>query len=202
MNRLRLINAISEVIIPLLGIFFFEWGIYFILLFYFIDLVATEVFLYIKVNKIIQFQKINFPFQTRYGRLLMNTFLMLCVILIAHIAVFYIVPEIDFFAQIHAFIHYEEAGIPIPQGYILLPFVILGNFQQYKTMFIKTGQYQRSSWKTLIFSRRNALYVSLIGGGLAIVITQFITIPEFVYVLIVVAVKFYIDLYHTKNSAV
>src|SRR5690554_8069219 len=102
MNRLRLINAISEAIIPLLGIFFFEWGIYFILLFYFIDLVATEVFLYIKVNKIIQFQKINFPFQTRYGRLLMNTFLLFCVIFIVLIDLFFIMLDFDLFFYFHS----------------------------------------------------------------------------------------------------
>jgi hypothetical protein len=193
MNRLKLINAIGEAVIPLMGLLFFDWGIYFILLFYFIDLVATEVFVYIKVNKIIRFQRINFSFSIRYGRLIFNTFLMLMVIVIAHLAVYFIVPDIDFLLQINAFLSYEEAGIPIPQGYILLPLVILGNFQQYKTLFVKTGVFQRSSWKVLIFSRRKALYISLIGGIAAIIIAYFIHLPSFVYVLSIIAAKFYID---------
>lgn len=199
MNRLKLINAIGEAVIPLMGILFFGWGIYFILLFYFIDLVATEVFVYIKVNKIIQFQKIKFPFNTRYGRLLINTTLMLAVVVMAHLAVYFIVPDIDFLSQINEFLSYEEAGIPIPQGYILLPLVILGNYQQYKTLFVKSGHYQISSWKVLIFSRRKALYIALAGGILAIGIAYFINLPSFVYVIIIIAVKFYIDLYHTKQ---
>lgn len=195
MHRLKLINAIGEAVIPLAGVLFFDWGIYFILLFYFIDLVATEVFVYIKVNKIIDFQRINFPFSTRYGRLIFNTFLMIMVVCLAHFAVYLILPTIDFPKQIIAFLSYEEAGVPIPQGYILLPLVILGNYQQYKTTFLKTGLFQRISWKKLIFSRRNALYISIIGSVLGIVIAYFLSIPEYLYVLIIVAVKFYVDLY-------
>src|SRR5690554_4812857 len=124
MHRFKLINAIGEAIIPLMGLLFFDWGLYFILLFYFIDLIASEVFVYVKVKKIIQFQKINFPFSTRFGRLIVNSSLMFLVITLTHFAVKLIVPEIDFTQQIIAFLSYEEAGIPIPQGYILLPLVI------------------------------------------------------------------------------
>ena len=201
MHRLKLIHAIGEAIIPIMGLLFFDWGVYFILLFYFIDLVATEVFVYIKVKKIVQFQRIKFPFNTRYGRLLINTFLMLTVIIVAHIAVYFIVPDIDFIFQINEFLSYEEAGIPIPQGYILLPLVILGNYQQYKALFVKNGEFQRSSWKVLIFSRRKALYISLVGGIVAIAIAYFTNLPSFVYVVCIIVVKFYIDLFHTKNAA-
>ncbi|WP_107039415.1 hypothetical protein [Brumimicrobium mesophilum] len=194
MNRLKLANAIGEAILPILGLLFFDWGIYFILLYYFIDLVVTEVFMYIKVNKIVQNQKINFPFSTRYGRLIVNSAIMFLVIIISHFAVYHIVPGIDFPYQIIEFLSYEEAGLPIPQGYILLPLVLLGNYQQYNTMFIKTGLYQRQSWKNLIFSRRKALYIATGGSLLAIILSILIPIPGFVYVLGIVGVKFWIDL--------
>src|SRR5690554_1187378 len=199
MNRLKLVNAIAEAVIPIMGLLFFDWGIYFILLFYFIDLVATEVFVYIKVAKIIDFQKIKFPFNTRYGRLLMNTFLMISLVFVSHLAVFLIVPEINFLHQVNEFLSYEEAGLPIAQGYILLPLVILGNYQQYNTLFVKTKQFQRISWKVLIFSRRKALYIALIGGVAAIIIGYFTNLPAFVYIAGVIVVKFYIDLYHTNH---
>lgn len=201
MNRLKLANAIGEAVIPIMGLVFFEWGIYFILLFYFIDLIATEVFVYIKVNKIIEFQKIKFPFKLKYGRLSLNTLLMLLVIALSHFAVYYIVPNIDFTDQVITFLSYEEAGIPIPQGYILLPLVILGNYQQYKAMFVKTGYYQISSWKDLIFSRRKSLYIALIGTVLAILIANMIALPGYAYVLVIVVVKFYVDMFLTKTSA-
>lgn len=194
MNRLSLVNAIAEAVIPIMGLLFFDWGIYFILLFYFIDLVATEVFVYIKVNNIIHFQKIDFPFSLRYGRLIFNSVLMLLVIIISQIAVYFIVPGIDFTNQIVEFLSYEEAGLPIPQGYILLPLVILGNYQQYKAMFVKTGVFKMRSWKDLIFSRRRALYIALLGSALAIVIANLIALPGYAYVLVIVGIKFWIDL--------
>ena len=194
MNHLKLVNAISEAVIPIMGLVFFDWGIYFILLFYFIDFVVTEVFVYIKVSKIVQFQKIKFPFSTRYRRLIFNSVLMLFVIVISHLAVYYIVPEINFQRQVIEFLSYEEAGMPIPQGYILLPLVILGNFQQYRAMFVKTGLYQVSSWKNLIFSRRKALYIGLAGGFLAMGLANLIALPGYAFVLVIVAVKFWVDM--------
>lgn len=201
MKRLNLINAIGEAVIPIAGLLFFDWGIYFILLFYFIDLIATEVFLYIKVNKIIQFQRIKFAFSLRYGRILFSSFLALSTIVLAHIATCVIVPNINFYDEFIAFLSYEEMGFPVPQGYILLPLVILGNLQQYKLTFIKTGIYKVVSWKNLILSRRRALFIALIGGVLSIIITYlFPMIPTFVYVLLIVGIKFYIDAYLTLDK--
>lgn len=194
MKRIKLINAISEAIIPLLGIFFFDWGLYFILLFYFIDLIATEVFIYLKVQKIVQFQKIKFPFSTRFGRLIINSVLALILIILSHLAVYFIVSNIDFASAFIEFLSYEEAGIPIPQGYILLPLVVLTNFQQYKTTFIQSGVYRVTSWKDLIFSRRKALYIAILGAVIAMVIASYIAMPESIYVMLIVAVKIWVDL--------
>lgn len=198
MNRLNLFTAIGEAAIPLMGLLFFDWGIYFILLFYFIDLIAAEVFSYIKVKKTIQFQKMNFPFSARYGRLIFNSLLVLLIIISSHVAVYYIVPEIGFISELIEFIQYEEAGIPIPQGYILIPLVVLGNFQQYKMTFLKTKAYKVISWKNLILSRRKYLFLALIGSLVAILTGYLIIIPEYIYVLLVVCIKFYIDAFLVK----
>ena len=194
MNRIRLIQAISEAIIPILGVFYFNWGLYFILLFYFIDLIASEVFVYIKVNKIIQFQRINFSFQLRYGRLIFNSLLVLLIIIAAHFVILLLSPTISLYEEFVEFIMYEDTGIPIPQGIILLPLVIFGNLQQYKAFFIKNGRYRMSSWKELVFMRRKVLYLTLIGIGLGLVLAYFIVVPAMVYILGIVVVKFWIDL--------
>lgn len=194
-RRLRLIYAVAEAVIPLMGLLFFNWGLYFILLFYFIDLLASEVFSYIKVQKIIQFQRINFPFKLKYGRLALNSFLVVSVILITHLAVYFIVPNIRFGEEFIAFLKYEEKGFPIPQGYILLPLVIIGNLQQYKMMFVKNNLYKRTSWKQLIFNRRKALFAALLGGVICIPIAYLVPIPESIYVFAIITVKFLIDWY-------
>lgn len=198
MKRIHLFHAIGEAVIPLMGLLFFDWGLYFILLFYFIDLLTEEVFVYIKVNKIIEFQKINYPKKLKFGRLFLNTLFLFALMFLVHIAIYFIVPGINFYTQFVAFLNYEEAGIPIPQAYILLPLVVLGSYQQYKMTFIQTQKYKIASWKQLILNRRKALYLAIIGTILSILIAYFIALPEFIYVLAIVGVKFYVDIKREK----
>ena len=191
--RLKIIQAVGEAVIPLLGFFYFDWSLYFILLFYFIDLIATEVFTYIKVNKIITFQRINYSFQRRYSKLILNSILVIVLIALSHVFIYFQQEDIQFQKAIIEFIMYEEPGFPIPQGYILLPLVILGNFQQYKNMFVKSNAYHVFSWKQLIQSRRRALFIALGGAALGLILVQFLVIPSIVYLILMTIVKFYVD---------
>lgn len=191
--RMKIIQAVGEAIIPLLGFFYFDWSLYFILLFYFIDLIATEVFTYIKVNKIITFQRINYPMQQRYGKLILNSLLVIILIAISHVFIYFQHDDIQFQKAIIEFILYEEPGFPIPQGYVLLPLVILGNFQQYKNLFVKRNAYRVFSWKQLILSRRRALIIALIGAVSGLIFAQFFVISSLVYLILITIVKFYVD---------
>lgn len=192
-TRLKVIQAIGEAIIPLLGFFYFEWSLYFILLFYFIDLIATEVFTYIKVNKIITFQRIGYSFQQRYGKLILNSILVLLLIMTSHVFISFQQEDINFWQACINFLAYEEPGFPIPQGYILFPLVIFGNFQQYKNMFVKSNAYKVFSWRKLILSRRRALLIALGGAIIGLTLVQFTIIPSLIYLLLMTAVKFYVD---------
>lgn len=197
-NRINLLTAFGEAAIPLIGLLLFDWGLYFILLFYFIDLISAEVFSYIKVNKVVQFQQLKFPFSAKQGRLLFNTGLVLLILVLSHFAVYFISPNINFYSELIEFIQYEEAGIPIPQGYILIPLVVLGNFQQYKLTFIRSQAYKVVSWKELILSRRKYLYVAVFGCIIGILSGMLFSIPEYIYILLIVGVKFYIDAFLIK----
>lgn len=197
-NRINLLTAFGEAAIPLIGLLLFDWGLYFILLFYFIDLLAAEVFSYIKVNKTIRYQRLKFPFSARQGRLLINTSLVLLILVFSHVAVYFIAPNIHFLSELIQFVQYEEAGIPIPQGYLLVPLVVLGNFQQYKLTFIRSNAYKIVSWKNLILSRRKHLYIALLGCFIGILLGIFFFIPEYIYILFIVSIKFYIDAFLIK----
>lgn len=191
--RLKIFQAVGEAVIPLLGYFYFDWSLYFILLFYFIDLVATEVFTYLKVNKIIKFQGINYSFQQRYGKMILNTVLVILLITVTHIFIFFHQEGIDFMQAVTNFLAYEEPGFPIPQGYILFPLVIFGNYQQYNTMFVKSNAYRVFSWKKLILSRRRALLIALGGAVISLILVQFFAITTLIYLLLITAIKFYVD---------
>ena len=192
-TRLKVFQAIGEAVIPLLGFFYFDWSLYFILLFYFIDLIATEVFTYIKVNKIITFQRIGYSFKQRYGKLVFNTMLVVLLLILSHLFIYFQQSGIHFREAFIQFLAYEEPGFPVAQGYILLPLVIFGNYQQYNSMFVKSNAYRIFSWKKLILSRRRALFVSLGGAILGLILVQFLVIPSLVYLLLITAIKFYVD---------
>lgn len=193
-SKLKIIQAIGEAVIPLLGYFYFEWSLYFILLFYFIDLISTEVFTYLKVNKIIKFQGIQYSMQQRYSKLVINSLLSIALILVAHLFIYFQQEGIDFWNAFIEFLDYEEPGFPVPQGYILLPLVIFGNYQQYNRMFVKSKAYRVFSWKKLILSRRRALLISLSGAILGLILVHFLVISSLIYLLLITVIKFYIDI--------
>jgi hypothetical protein len=193
MNRLKFIQAIGEAVIPLLGFFYFEWNLYFILLFYFIDLVTTEVFLHLKINQILKFQSVrSYPKKWKVNTLI-NSLLLIIVLAGAHVVIALLYPGISFEQEFIEFVMYEEAGVPIPQGFILLPIVVFGNYQQYKTMFLRPRLYQRQSWNFLFYSRRRALLTTLGGIAVGFIVAYFITIPIVFYLMVIVVIKFIID---------
>ena len=51
----KYIQLVGDAIIPILGFFFWDWNLYFILLFYFLDMLTKEVLLHLKSNKINQY---------------------------------------------------------------------------------------------------------------------------------------------------
>lgn len=193
MNRLKFIQAIGEAVIPLLGFFYFEWNLYFILLFYFIDLVTTEVFLHLKINQILKFQSVrSYPKKWKVNTLI-NSLLVVVVLTGSHVIIALLYPDISFKQEFVDFVMYEEAGVPIPQGFILLPIVVFGNYQQYKTMFLRPRLYQRQSWSFLFYSRKRALLIALTGIIFAFTIASFVVIPIVVYLILIVVIKFVVD---------
>ena len=52
----KYVQSFGDALIPILGYFFWNWNLYFIVLFYLLDLIASEVFMYFKSKKILQVQ--------------------------------------------------------------------------------------------------------------------------------------------------
>jgi hypothetical protein len=193
MNKLKFIQAIGEAIIPLLGFFYLEWNLYFILLFYFIDLVTTEVFLHFKINRILKFQSVSSYSNKWKINTIINSLVVILIMGGTHLVIQLLYPEISFKQQFVDFVMYEEAGVPIPQGFILLPIVVFGNYQQYKTMFLRPKLFQRQSWSFLFYSRRRALIITVAGIVVGFTIASIVVIPIVFYLMLIVVIKFVVD---------
>jgi hypothetical protein len=116
LKRIEIIGALfGDAALPLLGFLFWDWGFYFIVLFFVFDNVIRSIFL----NKRVK----NLPSMNVNRRFALKgisiTFLELCLL---HLLVFLTLAPIEFFQEIWAFLSYEELGIA--QGVLLIPLLV------------------------------------------------------------------------------
>lgn len=195
LRKQLVIQAVGESVIPLLGFFWFNWDLYFIALFYLLDLLVTEVFYQFKLSKIAQFQKQSIPHLRRFQ----SAGFALAILGMSHVMLHMMYPELYFGKEFIAFLAYEEAGIPIPQGIILLPLVVLGNYQQYKLFFLVPQRFRAITWQVLLSSRRRALVLALAALILFSALLWKVMLPEILVLLAFVVGKFWIDLQRSFN---
>ena len=176
------VQIFGDALIPLCGLFFWDWGLYFILLFYFIDLFAGEVVLHLKSNKIIKTQKEGG--YTWVKGALLSFFCCLIVVLVSHFVVFVVVDGVNFKDQAFLFWNYEELGIK--QGPLLIPLVLISTLMQYKTEFITPKVYKKVQINE-IWRRRIMSLLALIGfAGFCLATAKLFVLPEELYVFCLV----------------
>lgn len=181
--KFRYFQVLTEALIPLLGFYFWEWGLYFILLFYFIDLLADLIVTFLKTKKINHYNIQKGSAWRKWGAL--ATLLFLVSIVSIHIAVWSVQPNIDFWNETKAFWMYKEMGIE--QGYILVPLVFLMAFQQYKMEFVRMRIFEKQDVNRLWVSKLKAYFVMVGFAGLVVGLSQFIILPEWAYVIGIVS---------------
>ena len=179
----KYILLVSDAIIPLLGLFVWNWSLYFILLFYLLDLVAREVITHIKTRDIYRAQGLKTT-QKWQRKGLLSGILLLVVISSIHGAVFLMQPDINFSKEIMNFWEYEELGIQ--QGYLLVPLVAYGAYAQYRMSFLMTGKARKVIMDTLWKQHFVALLLILTGSLLAGAIGTFVEIPDMISVFAIV----------------
>ena len=136
----------GEALIPLLGFFAWDWSLYFILLFYLLDVLANEVLIHCKTLKIKRYsEKVDIRRWCIYGSIGALGFFGLSAAI--HFGMKYYHPEIDFGKEGMAFLSYTEMGVA--QGYILVPLVALASYLSYKTEFIRPGKFRTEEYELM-----------------------------------------------------
>lgn len=184
----KYIQLISDALIPLLGYFWWDWSLYFIVLFYLLDYCANEVFTHIKSKKIVHHQKLQNNSWLLYG--LLSGALLFSGVLLIHAAFLAIDPNIKFPKEILAFLSYKDIGIE--QGYILLPLIILVGFQRYKLEFILPKKYEKLLLTEFWTEHLKAHYLLIAGVAFVIGLSSFIVLPDVFFIFgIVTITSFY-----------
>lgn len=117
MKKIEITSAIlGDAVLPLVGFLFWDWGFYFIILFFLFDLVIRTLFLNKRIGLL---PSIILP----KAFLLKGIGLVLLEVVILHFLVYLSLNSISFPAEIWGFLSYEELGFA--QGIILLPLLFL-----------------------------------------------------------------------------
>lgn len=141
------IELIGDVLIPILGYFLWDWSIYFILLFVFLDLTVREVIVHLKTNRDRKSQT-SFKANDWIKRGVISLLLLLLFIVVTHVAMPVIQPEIQFKDELISFLSYEEFGIQ--QGYFLGLIVVLIGYTEMKKPEPQQALTER--WKSHLFN--------------------------------------------------
>lgn len=194
-RRFIFVQAIGDAFIPLIALLFFEWGLYFILLYYFLDLIISEIIIHIKIQKVLRFRKGHafYKPELRKGALL-SMFLMISFIGICHIALAKYSTPINFSKELIAFLQYKELGIPIPQWALLVPILLLANYQQYQMIFIRQEQFRFLLPTQLMESKLRQNIILFIVSLIMIPIIAFLQLDQTVIAVFAIIGKFLYDI--------
>jgi cation transport ATPase len=178
----KIIQVAGDALIPLAGYFWWEWNMYFILLFYLLDYISNEIFLHVKSKKIQSSQ--NTPVEIWIKNAIISSFLLLFSVLCVHFAMLQISPGIQFTDELLRFWKYKDLGIE--QGYILIPLIFLVGFQRYKMEFVATAQFKKVQMKELWKQHIVVHFAILAFSSIVIGLSTFIVFPEIVYIATII----------------
>lgn len=190
------IKIIGEALIPLVGFFLWGWSLYFILLFYIIDIFVSEFLLHLKTKKIKSYsEKITTKEWLFLGSISGGCLLiLLCMI---HVSVKLIHPTIDFTTEIWAFLSYEEMGIA--QGVILIPLIVFMGYSSYKAEFLLPQLFKSIVSQSLFKSRILDLILAIIFAVIVCVLALFFNFTDVVYlvsIVVLTSVYQYVKAFH------
>lgn len=182
-KRMFYIQIAGEALIPLFGYFLWDWSLYFIILFYLADMLINEVILHLKSRKINNYDAGKSLREWLIVGSVSLALLILSVIVI-HIAIRSLHPQIEFVKEALVFWKYEEMGIQ--QGYILLPLLIVMAYQRYKMEFLFTARYRTESLKSIWIKHLKAFPVIIAGSGLCIGLSTFYVPGDLIVLLTII----------------
>lgn len=179
----KYILLFSDAFIPLIGLFVWNWSLYFIVLFYLLDLLSREVLTHVKTNGIYKAQGLKNK-QKWFRKGLLSGVLFITAVATIHLAIWLLQPNINFAEELISFWKYEELGVQ--QGYILLPLIGYAAYAQYKMTFLMPGKARIVLMDTLWKQHFVALLLIIAGAVVGALIGSFVQIPDTVSVIAIV----------------
>jgi len=162
----KIVQLIGDVTIPLLGYFVWEWSLYFIVVFFIIDLAIKDIYAIKKSTLIIHSQHFNqqTPKIKNIKYIIISNLILSAIIVISHLFFYDFFENFKLNEELYTFMMYKELGIP--QIFFLIPLLYFGTNLQYKMEFIKPKHYltinYQKFWKKQIISSSTILFATII----------------------------------------
>lgn len=182
--RLKIIQISTEALIPLLGFYLWDWSLYFILLFYILDMLADILFMNVKARKIYQFLNQISEKKIWINHSVLSSILWLLVIALIHVFILQVHSDMNVLQEIKSFWMYKDMGIE--QGYFLLPLLFFASYQKYRMEFLMPARYKTLQMKSIWINYRRILLILIAFTGFGIGISTIIIFQEWTYVLTIV----------------
>jgi len=176
LKKVEIFSAIiGDAALPLLGFLFWDWGFYFIVLYFLFDIFIRALFL-IKRVKLLPAIDLNYRFS------LLGIFLTIIEICLLHLLVYFSLSPVSLFQEFWLFLSYEELGIA--QGIVLLPLLFLNEIIKIRNE-IKMKSPQNLRYEILKRSQHFQFYRMII-WSILLLCTNFITFPESLLVALLI----------------
>jgi len=121
----KIVLLLGDIALPLIGFFFWNWGFYFIALYFIIDQLAKQAFL------ILRLKNSSLQFTEKAVRLSKSWILFFFEVLIIILINYQMTVDFNPINGIIKFLTYEDMGIQ--QGLILIPLLIFAEWMKIKT---------------------------------------------------------------------
>jgi hypothetical protein len=172
------IQLIGELVIPLLGYFFWDWSLLFILLFYLIENLFFSYFR-IETIRVIKKTVLKTEQKREYQDLVKSFFLWLIEFILVHIFIMLIYPNQSFTTEWINFFMYQDLGIP--QGIILLPLIYFSSQMKKKQDVILTIRNMKSVDELILLKVNfKQSWVSIAIWGVLIGVNYFVSLHELI----------------------
>lgn len=180
-QQLKFIQAGSDLIIPLLGYFIWNWSLFFIVFFLLLDLIVFTILSFLKDQKVQRFKIQSYQFPIQQLGITLGLFLITLAVMnqgfVWHTSDFNIAQAtLDFLAT-------KEMGIP--QGMLLIPLIALGSYMQFKTQFILNRVYERTSVQAIWKIQHQTNIAVLAATILLVALVYFLKLPDWLYLLLI-----------------
>jgi hypothetical protein len=188
-------NIVLENIFPILGFFLWDWNLYYIFLFYFLDFFASEFSFGVKLWNIIRkpghFHGYDPKFRSTFLKLFFIQFPIFLIVFgvcayLSTLMAGFVMTDLDWQAELTKFFTNE---------YLFVIAIFFAQFMYVRMTFIVPRRFVPLKEKT--FFRRNllGLATTLLGLSGLLVLSYFISFNEISMIVLIISVKMVLDIF-------